>query len=118
MAQWVKCLPAAQVMISRSRNGALLQASCSARSLLLPLSLSFSPARALSPYQIINTILKQNKTKKGRIFRKQGICGFFPLVLFSGKNIWRKSVQMNPLKTISRNLIQEVGNERDSVLLF
>ena len=39
MAQLVKCLPSAQIMISRSWNGALCWALCSAGSLLLSLPL-------------------------------------------------------------------------------
>ena len=63
VAQWVKPLPFAQVMISGSWDRALHQALCSAGSLLPPLSLPASlPACDLSLCQInkLKKILKKN----------------------------------------------------------
>ena len=62
MAQSVKCLPSAHVIIPGSLDGAPHWASCSAGSLLLPLPLPLPPPDALSLSLCLS--LKSNLKKK------------------------------------------------------
>ena len=69
VAQSVKCLPSAQVMISGSWDQALHQAPCSAGSLLLLLPLpllvlSLSLSLSLSHSQINKTFIKRERRKE------------------------------------------------------
>ena len=76
VAQWVKPLPSAQVMISGSWDRALRRALCSAGSLLPPLSL---PASLFVICQINKIFFKKLKRNK----KNHVIGGPFPLASFT-----------------------------------